>query len=54
MMTHYTGHLSKDGRQNPENTLKIENLPKVRRVFLEQHANKHEAEERQIRKEVNE
>jgi hypothetical protein len=51
-MTHYTGHLSSDGSQNPEDTLKIEHLPKTCRILLVQHPSKHDAEERQVRKKV--
>jgi len=51
-MTHHTWHLSKDGSQNPEDTLKIEYLPKISRVLLAQHANEHDGEERQIHEEV--
>ena len=53
MMTHYRRHLCCDGSQNPENTLKIEHPPKIRRILLMQHANKHDAEERQVHQEVN-
>lgn len=53
-ITNHTGHLSKDGSQNPKDTLKIENLPKISRVLLVQHANRHYAEERQIHEEVGE
>jgi hypothetical protein len=53
-MTHHTGHLSKDGRQYPEDTLKIEHPPKTRCILLLQHTNKHDAEKRQVHNEVNE
>jgi hypothetical protein len=53
-MTHDTRHLSKDGGENPEDTLEIEYLPKISRVLLAQHTNKHDAEETQIHEEVSE
>jgi hypothetical protein len=52
-MTHHRRHLGRDGGQNPENTLKIEHPPKIRRILLMQHANKHDAEERQVHYEIN-
>ena len=51
--THHRGHFSSDSSQNPEDTLKIEHPPKMCRVLLVQHANKHDAEERQVHKKVN-
>lgn len=52
-MTHHRRHLGCDGGQNPENTLEIEHPPKIRRILLLQHANKHDAEERQVHYEIN-
>jgi len=40
--THHGGHLGSNGRQNPEDTLKIEHPPEIRRILLMQHADKHD------------
>ena len=42
-MTYDRGHFSRDGRQNPKDTLKIEHPPKMRRILLLQHTTKHDA-----------
>jgi len=52
-MTHDRGHFSRGGSQNPEDTLKIEHPPKMRRIFLLQHANKHDGQEGQVHNNVN-
>jgi hypothetical protein len=52
MITHYSRHLSSDGSHNPEDSLKVQHPPEIRRILLVQHAKKHNAEQGQIHEEV--